>query len=663
MRRVVAFGCSVLIIAACSDGNRDSATAGSADATSVETSLATTASTTTTSAPVVETTTTEPPTHFAQTIDELLAIGRPIVLAHTAGEDNFPASTLFAFGESVKAGVDVLDLNVLLTKDRVLVVQHDDTVDGSTSGTGAVADLTYDEIRVLDDAYWFTADCGVCHDDQQPASYLYRGIRTGDKPPPEGYTADDFAMPTFRQLVERFPDIPLNIEIKGEGAPAKAAADELAAELRDLRRADASVVASFADDIVSYFHGIAPDVEVSPGLAVLTAYVLDGTPLPDGMRILQLPPEYGGLKVITAELIARTKHDGYPIWVWPNDRSLENLASYREFLDEGIDGLNINFPAQGVQAVKEYTSLSGVAAAPSPGCGLTHAALVADSTVPFTAAGEIGTYIRHLPPAYDGATPLPLVFDLHGWSESAAVQVLFSGLPAFGDTHRFVTLTPDITRPVPLWDTSIDGADVEWMTTLLDEAEAELCIDTRRVYFAGLSNGAMLTSSIACALSDRVAAAAPVAGVRDPEGCSFSRPVPLVAFHGTDDQYLAYTGGYGSRVAGLPDASGDGTLGTGPATASGADPSVPEIASAWAGRNGCSDAEPTETTVADDVTLLAWDCPPGAETRLYRVEGGGHAWPGSDVSAAAVDFVGPTTMSISANAIMWQFFREHPLDA
>ena len=81
---------------------------------------------------------------------------------------------------------------------------------------------------------------------------------------------------------------------------------------------------------------------------------------------------------------------------------------------------------------------------------------------------------------------------------------------------------------------------------LLDEAEATLCIDTNRVYFAGLSNGAMMTSSIACELSGRVAAAGAVAGVADPDGCAFSRPVPLVAFHGTDDQFLAYTGGFGS---------------------------------------------------------------------------------------------------------------------
>jgi len=66
----------------------------------------------------------------------LLNMGRPIVLAHTGGEDNFPASTLFSYEESVKAGVDVLDLNVLLTKDNVLLVQHDDSVDRNTNGTG-----------------------------------------------------------------------------------------------------------------------------------------------------------------------------------------------------------------------------------------------------------------------------------------------------------------------------------------------------------------------------------------------------------------------------------------------------------------------------------------------------------------------------------------------
>jgi glycerophosphoryl diester phosphodiesterase len=356
MRRLAACASAFLLLAACSsdDSGTTSTVAPSTPNTTLAAGTSAESAPGTTAAPTTEmaTTTTQPPLGYAATVDALLALGRPIVLAHTAGEDEFPASTMFAWGESVKAGVDMLDMNVQLTKDGVLIVHHDDTVDRATNGTGAVLDLTYAEIEQLDNAYWFTASC-VCTD-QPEAAHLYRGIRTGDKPPPEGYTADDFAVPTFRQLVEQYPDIPLNIEIKGEGAPAQAAADVLFAELTDLGRTEAAVVVSFDDEIVSYFHEIAPEIEVSPGLAVLTAYVLESTPPPDGMRILQLPPEFSGVQVLTPELITRAAADGFPIWVWPNDRALENYDAYLAFLRQGIEGLNINFPAQGVQAVADY---------------------------------------------------------------------------------------------------------------------------------------------------------------------------------------------------------------------------------------------------------------------------------------------------------------------
>ena len=166
MRRLAAFACSLLLIAACSNGEAKeppydlSETTPPVRVTSPVTDVPTTAA---------ATTTTEPAPQYAASIDDLLAYDRPIVLAHTAGEDEFPASTLYGFGESVKAGVDMLDLNVLLTKDGVLLVQHDDTVDRTTNGTGAAADLTYSEISALDAAYWFTTDCGACRNSSNTA--------------------------------------------------------------------------------------------------------------------------------------------------------------------------------------------------------------------------------------------------------------------------------------------------------------------------------------------------------------------------------------------------------------------------------------------------------------------------------------------------------------
>ena len=652
MRRAVLAVAAIALLAACSSSAATRAT------TTTEAPSTTAAEAATTTTVAASTTTTTPAPKYAATIEELLHLPRPIVLAHTAGEDNFPASTMFGYGEAVKAGVDVLDINVLLTKDGQLLVQHDDSVDRNTNGTGKVADLTFDQIRALDAAYWFTTACSDCHDKPE-ADYLYRGMRTGTVPPPAGYTADDFALPSLRQLIARYPDIPLNIEIKGDGAPAKAAADELAKELRELHREKATVVASFNDDIVTYFHQIAPEVEVSPGLAVMTAYVLNHVAVPNGMRILQLPPEFNGVKVITPELLAATKQAGLFIWVWPNDRSLENLDSYRHFLDEGIQGLNINFPSKGVQAVKEYLQ-QRVAPSPSSGCVAGNSPLGGTTTHPFVSAGLPGTYIRTLPPAYDNIVPMPLVIDLHGWSEPAAVEVVFSDLSAFGTTHGFITVVPEITRPVARWDTGLNGTDVGWIAALIDETEQTTCIDTLRVYVTGLSNGAMMTSTLACTLADRIAAVAAVAGVRSPTDCAPKRPIPVLAIHGTDDPFLAYKGGYGPKVAGLPAPDGKGTIGSGLlATGDDAKP-VPDMMAEWAKRNGCADTA-TAITIGTDITATTWACSSGADVELYTVQGGGHAWPGSAVSATVADTVGRTTMTITANEIIWTFFLHHPL--
>ena len=223
-----------------------------------------------------------------------------------------------------------------------------------------------------------------------------------------------------------------------------------------------------------------------------------------------------------------------------------------------------------------------------------------------------GTYILHVPPTASAGRPLPLVLDLHGYSEPATIHVRQSGLAAYGDTIGFVTAIPQITRPVPRWDAVVASPDVRYIDQLLDELEATVCVDTNRVYVAGLSNGAFMTSILACDLSDRVAAVAPVAGIQAPGDCQPARPVPVIAFHGTADTFVPYTGGLGSSVAALPNADGTGTLGSGPPSSDpvSTGPSVPERAATWAGRNGCA-ADPTETPVTDDVTLVQFACPPG----------------------------------------------------
>jgi polyhydroxybutyrate depolymerase len=303
---------------------------------------------------------------------------------------------------------------------------------------------------------------------------------------------------------------------------------------------------------------------------------------------------------------------------------------------------------------------------PSAGCGSSTVG-AGEEKVTLVSGGGERWYLRHVPPAHDGTTPVPVVVDLHGYSEGAEVHALVSGLGPYGDRRGFVTLTPHGPGrgPVPFWDTTPGGPDQQFLERMLDDVEAALCVDTGRVFVTGLSNGAMMASMLACSLSDRFAAAAPVAGVTEVEDCGADRPVPVVAFHGTDDGFLAYDGGFGPEVARLPSPDGEGTLGDavdqpGEVAGSGG-PSVPEVVAEWAGRNGCEDGAPEEEAVADDVTVLSFDCPAGAEAELYRVEGGGHSWPGSQFLANVEDIVGHTTMSISANEVIWEFFERHPM--
>lgn len=323
--------------------------------------------------------------------------------------------------------------------------------------------------------------------------------------------------------------------------------------------------------------------------------------------------------------------------------------------------------SKGATTTTTTTTIPGPAR--SGGCGTSPAAPTGQSEVHIDLNGNDRWYIRHVPPTYDGATPLPVVVDMHGYSEGAALHTQVSGLGPYGDSHGFVTISPQGQGTPAHWNASLGTDDVELIGKILDDVEAGMCVDTNRVYATGYSNGAFLTSVLACAYSDRIAAVAPVAGIRDVPGCSFRRPVPVMAFHGTDDNFVVFNGGLGAGAAALPAPDGSARKMEDLGSSSGAgsqilpgslEQTVPDNLAAWAKRNGCKGA-PNETKVADDVTLVGFDCPPDATTELYRVEAGGHTWPGSQMSAALASVTGPTTMSIDATALMWGFFQAHPL--
>lgn len=271
--------------------------------------------------------------------------------------------------------------------------------------------------------------------------------------------------------------------------------------------------------------------------------------------------------------------------------------------------------------------------------------------------GRTRSYIVHLPPAYDGSEPLPVVLAFHGGGSNAEQMARFSGLNHKADQAGFIAVYPNGTgrfERMLTWNAgnccgyamrnNVD--DVGFVRALLDDLAGAAKIDDHRVYATGMSNGAIISYRLASELSDRIAAIAPVAGPMGTETCIPTRPVPVMHFHGTDDEFAAFHGGPGPKSISRTDFY-----------------SVEHSIQAWVKANGCP-AEPTiteEPDKADDGTTVTRKTygpgRAGSEVILFVIEGGGHTWPGRE---PRIQRLGKSTRDISANDLMWEFFQKHP---
>jgi polyhydroxybutyrate depolymerase len=295
---------------------------------------------------------------------------------------------------------------------------------------------------------------------------------------------------------------------------------------------------------------------------------------------------------------------------------------------------------------------------PSAGCGQGEDAEVSLEERTLDVRATPRRFLVTAPPQAADGEPLPLVLDFHGLAEGADIHAQMTQLGPLGIEEGFVTVFPHGTGEPVRWNSAIDpaaNADLEYVGAVLDQVEADRCIDTSRVYATGLSNGAMMSSAVACTMADRITAIAPIAGVMFPDGCAPSRPVPLYTVHGTADPILLFNGGVGGavldRALGGGDDAGATTTTTAPADLDGA--GYPETVRNWAEALDCGDASDEE--LSDEVIRRSYDCPDGNELVFDIVEGGGHSWPSSEFSKSIGDIVGPTTFDIDASAELWDF--------
>jgi len=241
-------------------------------------------------------------------------------------------------------------------------------------------------------------------------------------------------------------------------------------------------------------------------------------------------------------------------------------------------------------------------------------------------------YEIHVPPGYTGTTPVPLMMTIHGAHNTPALVRGWSRMNPVADQNGFIVAYP---AALDCWNSgpSLPGCtmaddDVGFLSLVVSDIKAHACIDPKRVYATGISNGAMMAQRLGCQRADVFAA---VGGVAGPTAvsCMPARAISVVYVHGTEDRTVGY---------------------------SSAQPNV----NGWAMRNGCT-GSPVETyNMGSTRCVTHQNCRDGVEVVFCTVTGMGHCWPedsncgpGGGPSFGVTDF--------KASPFMWEFFTRHPL--
>lgn len=241
-------------------------------------------------------------------------------------------------------------------------------------------------------------------------------------------------------------------------------------------------------------------------------------------------------------------------------------------------------------------------------------------------AGSERSYLLHVPAGYDGAA-IPLVLNYHGSGGVPENQLATSKFDVLADREGFAVAFPAgafaNSVSVRSWNANVDPGvdDVQFARDVITDVSARINIDPSQIYVTGMSGGGRMSSRLACALSDVLAAAAPVAGLQYPDDCTPARAIPIVSFHGKADRVNQFEVSANSR----------------PYWRMG----VETAAEKWRDANRCRpDMQVSE--INSNVELRTWSaCGDNAEIHLYVIEDGGHVWPAD------------------ASEKIWSFFQAH----
>ncbi|HXX88956.1 MAG TPA: glycerophosphodiester phosphodiesterase [Acidimicrobiales bacterium] len=262
---------------------------------------------------------------------------RVLAYAHQGGAWEAPSSTLFAIRRAVELGVSGVELDVHATADGHLVVCHDGTVDRTTDGAGAIAAMTLEEVRALDNAYWFAPGADETPG-LDPGRYPWRGRAPADRA---------FGVATLEEvlaLLDDHPRVALNLDIKATAPLVEPYEERLARQLIEHGGTDKVIVASFVDTATDSFSRYAPQVATSAGtLAIAEFYrAVQHGATPPAMRhvALQVPVRHGDVVIVDDRFVAAAHDAGLAVHVW----TVNDADEMARLLDLGVDGIITDLP-------------------------------------------------------------------------------------------------------------------------------------------------------------------------------------------------------------------------------------------------------------------------------------------------------------------------------
>lgn len=293
----------------------------------------------------------------------------PLLIAHGGGNREFPDNTLEAFYNAYSVDENVMmETDVSITKDGVVILSHDTTLDRKTNVTGAIADWNYSDLiaQKVDFGYTnptddkdalsgerkhFTDDNGV---EKYPIDVTY----------PQGVTARDekvFLATTLEEMIVAFPNNRINVEIKQDGDLGMKALAEIVRLLEKHDAFDRVVLASFHDDLYNEYKRMQKNGEVpaefmySPGTGgATTFFLLQLLKLDlfftDGMCVFQLPTEQLGFNLATKTLVNTAHKHNLAVHYW----TINDIDEMEYLIKIGADGIMTDYPHRLKEVYENY---------------------------------------------------------------------------------------------------------------------------------------------------------------------------------------------------------------------------------------------------------------------------------------------------------------------